>query len=82
MKSSATESLSCYEIKQLKPWCNEKCSKLLDGRKQTKLQWLQNLSQSNGDDLKKNYMKQWKLQEKSEGIFGRKFKERESNNKN
>jgi hypothetical protein len=26
MKSSATESLGCYELKQHKPWFDEECS--------------------------------------------------------
>jgi hypothetical protein len=30
---------------------DEGCSKLLDQRKQAKLQWLQNLSEINGDNL-------------------------------
>jgi len=30
---------------------DEECSKLLDQRKQAKLQWLQNPSQTNGDNL-------------------------------
>jgi hypothetical protein len=38
---SAKESLDHFELKKLKPWFDEGCSKLLDQRKQTKLQWLQ-----------------------------------------
>jgi len=45
MKASATESLD-YELKQHKPWFDEECSKLLSERKQAKLQWLQNRSQT------------------------------------
>jgi hypothetical protein len=37
-------------LKQYKPLFDE-CSKLLDQRKQDKLQWFQNLSQTNGDTL-------------------------------
>jgi predicted metallo-beta-lactamase superfamily hydrolase len=33
MKPSNTESLGHYELKQHKPWFDEECSKLLDGRK-------------------------------------------------
>jgi hypothetical protein len=39
IKISTDESLF-YELKKHKPWFNEGCSKLLDQRKQTKLQWL------------------------------------------
>jgi hypothetical protein len=34
-----------------KPWFDEGCSKLLDQRKQAKLQWLQDPSEINGDNL-------------------------------
>jgi hypothetical protein len=34
-----------------KPWFDEGCSKLLDQRKQAKLQWLQDPSEVNGDNL-------------------------------
>jgi hypothetical protein len=50
MKASATESLGYCELKQNKPLFDEVCSKL-DQRKQAKLQWLQNPSQINGDNL-------------------------------
>jgi hypothetical protein len=33
------------------PWFDEECSKLLDQRKQAKLQWLQDPSKINGDNL-------------------------------
>jgi hypothetical protein len=42
VKISARESLGYYELKKHKPWFDEECSKLLDQRKQAKLQWLQN----------------------------------------
>jgi hypothetical protein len=38
-------------LKKNKPWCDEGCSKLLDQRKQAKLQWLQDPSKINGDNL-------------------------------
>jgi hypothetical protein len=39
---SAKESRGYFEFKKHKPWFDEGCSKLLDQRKQAKLQWLQN----------------------------------------
>jgi len=51
IKSSATDSLGYYELKQHKPWFDEECSKLLDQRKQAKLQWLKNSGQTKGDIL-------------------------------
>jgi hypothetical protein len=38
-------------LKKHKPWFDEGCSKLLDQRKQSKLLWLQDLSEINGDNL-------------------------------
>jgi hypothetical protein len=51
IKISAKVSLYCYELKKHKPWFNEWCSKLLDQRKQAKLQWLQDPSEINGGNL-------------------------------
>jgi hypothetical protein len=52
MKASATENIGHYETKQHKTSFDEECSKLLDKGKQAKLQWLQNPTQTNGDNLK------------------------------
>jgi hypothetical protein len=38
-------------LKKYKPWFDEGCSKLLDQRKQAKLQWLQEQSETNGENL-------------------------------
>jgi hypothetical protein len=51
IKISAKDSLGYYELKEHKPWFDEECSKLLDQRKQAKLQWLQDLNEINGDNL-------------------------------
>jgi hypothetical protein len=51
LKISAKESLGYYELKQHKPWFDEGCSELLNQRKQAKLQWLQDPSEINGDNL-------------------------------
>jgi hypothetical protein len=52
IKISAKESLGYFEFKKHKPWFDERSSKLLDQRKQAKLQWLQHPSEINGDNLK------------------------------
>jgi hypothetical protein len=52
IKMSAKESLGYCELKKHKPWFDEACSKLLDQRKEAKLQWLQDPSEINGDNLK------------------------------
>jgi hypothetical protein len=51
IKISAKESPGYYELKKHKPWFDEGCSKLLDQRKQVKLQWLQDPNEINGDNL-------------------------------
>jgi hypothetical protein len=51
IKISAKESLVYYELKKHKPWFNKRCSKLLNQRKQEKLQWLLDPSKINGDNL-------------------------------
>jgi hypothetical protein len=45
------KSLGYYELKTYKTWYHEVCSKLLDQRKQAKLQLLQDLSELTGDKL-------------------------------
>jgi 50S ribosomal subunit-associated GTPase HflX len=52
IKISAKDSLGLYELKQHKPWFDEECLSFLDQRKQVKKEWLQDLNQSNVDNLK------------------------------
>ena len=51
MKTSAKDSLGLYELKQHKPWFDEECLGFLDQRKQAKMQWLQDPSQSSIDNI-------------------------------
>jgi hypothetical protein len=51
IKISAKSSLG-YELKKHKPRFHERCSKLLDERKQGKLQWLQDRREMSGESLK------------------------------
>jgi hypothetical protein len=51
IKISAKQSLGYFERKKQKPWYNNECSRLLDRSKQAKLQWLQDPSEINGDNL-------------------------------
>jgi hypothetical protein len=51
-KISANDSLGYYELWKHKSWFDEGSSKLLDQWKQAKLQWLQDPSGVNGDNLK------------------------------
>jgi hypothetical protein len=50
-KISAKECIGHCEAKRHKPWFDEECSKLVDRRKQVKLQWLQDASLGNEDNL-------------------------------
>jgi predicted metallo-beta-lactamase superfamily hydrolase len=50
-KISAKETLGYYELNKHRPWFDEGYSKLLDQRKQAKLQWLQDPGKINGDNL-------------------------------
>ena len=50
-KTSAKGSPGLHELKQHKPWFGEECLHFLDERKQAKLQWVQDPSQRNVDNL-------------------------------
>ena len=51
IKTSAKESLGLHKLKQHKPWFDDECSGFLDQRKQAKVQWVQDPSQNNVDNL-------------------------------
>jgi hypothetical protein len=51
IKTSAKGSPGLFELKQLKPWFDEKCLSILEPRKQAKMQWLQDPNQNNVDNL-------------------------------
>jgi len=51
IQTSAKESLGLHELKQNKPWFDEECLGFLDQRKRAKMQWVQDPSQSNVDNL-------------------------------
>jgi len=42
-----------HEMKQHKPWFDEECLGILDQWKQAKMQWIQDPSQNNVDNLNK-----------------------------
>jgi hypothetical protein len=48
MTVSAKESIGFYELKMHNTWFYKECSKLLDRKKQAKLQWLQDPGEING----------------------------------
>jgi hypothetical protein len=51
IKISARECIGHCEAKRHKPWFDEECLKLVDRKKQTKLQWLQDPSVGDEDNL-------------------------------
>ena len=51
IKTSAKESLGLHEWKHHKPWFDRECLDFLDQRKQAKMQWIQDPSRSNVDNL-------------------------------
>jgi dsDNA-specific endonuclease/ATPase MutS2 len=51
IKTSAKESLGLHEFKRHKPWFDKECLRFLYQRKQAKMQWIQDPSQSNVDNL-------------------------------
>jgi hypothetical protein len=53
IKTSAKESLGLHEFKQHKPRFDEECLGFLHQRKQAKMQWIHDPSQSNVDNLNK-----------------------------
>jgi hypothetical protein len=52
IRISAKESIGLCESKSYKPWFDEECLKLVDRRKQAKLQWLHDPSVVNEDNLR------------------------------
>ena len=50
-RAAAKESLGLHELKRHKPWFDQECLGFLDQRKQAKMQWIQDPSQSNLDNL-------------------------------
>ena len=53
IQTSAKESLGLDEFKQNKPWFHGECLGFLDQRKRAKIQWIQDPSHSNVDNLNK-----------------------------
>ena len=51
IKTPTKESLGLHEWKQHKPWFDRECVDFLNHRKQAKMQWIQDPSRSNVDNL-------------------------------
>jgi len=51
IETSTKESLGLHELKRHKGWLYEECLEFLGQRKQAKMQWVQDTSQSNVNNL-------------------------------
>jgi len=82
IQTSAQESLGLDEFKQNKPWFDEECLGFLDQRKQAKIQWIQDPSQSNVDTLNKVRREVSRhFRNKKEAYLRAKIEKLETNNK-
>jgi hypothetical protein len=83
IKISAEESLGYCELEHRKPWFDEECSKLVVRRKQAKLQWLQDPSEANEDNLSDvRWEARRHFRNKKRKYLKDKINELESNSKN
>ena len=81
IKTSAKKSLGLQDLKQHKTWFDEKCLHFLDQRKQTKLQWVQDPSQSIVDNLNNVRRKATRhFRNKKKAYLKAKIEEPETNN--
>jgi hypothetical protein len=83
IKTSAIDNLGYQKPKHNKSWFDDECLKLIDQRKQAKLQWLQNPSQVNGNSLQ-NLRRETSrnFRNKKREYLRGKINELETNNKN
>jgi len=82
IQTSAKESLGLHELKQNNPWFDEECLGFLDQRKRAKIQWIQDRSQSNVDNLNKVRREVSRhFRNKKKAYLRAKFEEFETNNK-
>jgi len=51
IKTSTRGSLGLHELKQHQPWFDKECVDFLNQSKQAKMQWIQDPSESNIDNL-------------------------------
>ena len=68
LKTAAKESLGLHEWEQHKPWFDKECVDFLDQTKQAKMQWIQDPSRSNVDNLN-NIRRDADILGTKEGIF-------------
>jgi hypothetical protein len=82
IKTSAKGNLRQHKLKHNKQWFDDECSKLIDQQKKAVLQWLQNPSQINGDNMKNLRCESSKMLRNNKREFLKdKINELETNNK-
>jgi len=82
IKTSAKVSLGLHEMREHKPWFDEECLGFLDQKKQAKMQWVQDPSQSNADNLKNLRHEASRYFREKKGIYMKaNFEELESKSK-
>ena len=81
IQTSAEGSLGVYELKQNKPWFDEECLGFFDQRKQAKMQWIQDPSQSNVENLNKLRREFSRFSRKKKAYLKAKIEELEINSK-
>jgi len=83
IQTSAEESQSLHELKQIKPWFDEECLGVLDRRKWAKMQWIEDPSQSNVNILN-NVRREVSrhFRNKNKAYLRAKIEELETNSKN
>ena len=82
IQTSAKESLGLDDLKENKPWFDEECLGFLDQRKRAKIQWVQDPSQSNVDNLNKVRREVSRhFRNKKKAYLRAKIEELETNNK-
>jgi hypothetical protein len=83
IKTSATENLGYHSQKHNETRFYDECSKLIDQRKQAKLQWLQNPNQINRDNLQNlRHETSRTFRNKKREYLKDKINDLETNNKN
>jgi len=74
--------LGQHELKQHKPWFDEECLGVLDQRKQGKMQWVQDPSHSNVDNLNNVRREASRhIRNNKKSYLKAKFEEHETNSK-
>ena len=81
IQTSTKESVGLHELKQNIPWFDKECLGFFDQRKQAKMQWIQDPSQSNVENLNKLRREFSRFSRKKKAYLKAKIEELEINSK-